>query len=244
MFRHNRGQRWVDAAMIVVINGLCNNNNCHRLERSIPLLHYNSRSLLETPLVSTTSYTWSLANANGSGLSLITVAANTGTKTETESPITLLCSGFSGLLQSGYYDVPEISMGADEAGTLGSNDDALDDASDPNMGFKVYEPLPNMTNIDQSIEGGLEFSRLQHRTPGHASTYRDLQVLEVRTEYPNKNVFLTAMKQYNFKNDVNYYVTKSHFEKFEAKCAMKDERCKWKIMASCFLIGSRRMLSR
>ncbi|KAH1056170.1 hypothetical protein J1N35_034235 [Gossypium stocksii] len=108
------------------------------------------------------------------------------------------------------------------------DNDSLDNAPNPNMGYRAYEPLPNMTNIDQSIEGGLEFLRLPHKTPGHANTYRDVRVLEVGTEYPNKDVFLVVLKQYSFKNNMNYYVTKSHFEKFEGKCIMKDRRCKWK----------------
>ncbi|KAH1039686.1 hypothetical protein J1N35_041429 [Gossypium stocksii] len=38
MFRHSRGQTWVDAAVVVIINGLCNNNNYRRPERSITFI--------------------------------------------------------------------------------------------------------------------------------------------------------------------------------------------------------------
>ncbi|MBA0608989.1 hypothetical protein Godav_021130 [Gossypium davidsonii] len=78
------------------------------------------------------------------------------------------------------------------------DDDATTYAPDPDARFIVYELLPYMTNIDLSTEGGLEFSQLPHRTPGH--------------------------------NGVKYYVMKSHSEKFERKYAMKNGRCKWKIM--------------
>ncbi|KAH1032110.1 hypothetical protein J1N35_044284 [Gossypium stocksii] len=50
-----------------------------------------------------------------------------------------------------------------------SNDDASDNALDLDTRFKAYEPLPDMTNIDLSGEGGLEFSQLSYRTSGHAS---------------------------------------------------------------------------
>ncbi|KAK5811336.1 hypothetical protein PVK06_026665 [Gossypium arboreum] len=109
-----------------------------------------------------------------------------------------------------------------------SNDDDLD----LDTQFRAYESQPNITNIDLSIKGGFEFSWLSHRIPSHASTYRDVRVLEVGIEYPKKDVFLFALKRYNMKNSVNYYVTKSRSEKVEGKCTMKDKRCKWKIMTS------------
>ncbi|KAH1114248.1 hypothetical protein J1N35_007626 [Gossypium stocksii] len=49
---------------------------------------------------------------NGFGPSSTIVAANMGTESEVQSPTTHLCCGFSGLLQSGYYDVLGISMGS------------------------------------------------------------------------------------------------------------------------------------
>ncbi|MBA0705097.1 hypothetical protein Golax_017311, partial [Gossypium laxum] len=48
---------------------------------------------------------------DGSGLSSTTIAVNTGTEADTESPTTRLCCGFISLLQSGYYNVPKISLG-------------------------------------------------------------------------------------------------------------------------------------
>ncbi|KAK5802984.1 hypothetical protein PVK06_030621 [Gossypium arboreum] len=104
---------------------------------------------------------------------------------------------------------------------------SLDDAR-----FRAYEPLPLMKNINLSIVDCLEFSWIPYKTFGHAITYHDVGVLEVGMKYPNKDAFLGALKWHNIKNNVNYYVTKSHSEKFEGKCAIKDERCKWKIMAS------------
>ncbi|KAH1091467.1 hypothetical protein J1N35_018724 [Gossypium stocksii] len=50
-------------------------------------------------------------DADGSGPSSTTVTANTGIEVEVESSTTILCSGFSSILQSGYYNVPETSIG-------------------------------------------------------------------------------------------------------------------------------------
>ncbi|KAH1039172.1 hypothetical protein J1N35_040915 [Gossypium stocksii] len=90
----------------------------------------------------------------------------------------------------------------------------------------AYEPSLHMTNLDLSVEGNLKFSRLPHRTLNHASTVRDVRVLEVGMEYPNNDIFLATLKRYNIKNCVNYYVMKSRTEKFEGKCVTKDKRCK------------------
>ncbi|KAH1130362.1 hypothetical protein J1N35_001740 [Gossypium stocksii] len=51
------------------------------------------------------------AQANGAGPSSTTAAANVGTEAEAKSLTTRFCGGFTGLLQSSYYDVPVISMG-------------------------------------------------------------------------------------------------------------------------------------
>ncbi|KAK5771408.1 hypothetical protein PVK06_047611 [Gossypium arboreum] len=88
--------------------------------------------------------------------------------------------------------------------------------------FRAYEPLPHMTNINLSAKGGLEFRQLPHRALGHASSSSDVQVLEIGMEYPNKDAFLTSLKQYNFKNGVSYHVIKYHSEKFEGKREMYD----------------------
>ncbi|KAK5842793.1 hypothetical protein PVK06_005187 [Gossypium arboreum] len=59
-----------------------------------------------------------------------------------------------------------------------SNDEGSDNALNPNMRYRAYKPLLHMTNIDQSSEGGFEISHLPHKTLGHASTSRDVQVLD------------------------------------------------------------------
>ncbi|KAH1106482.1 hypothetical protein J1N35_010250 [Gossypium stocksii] len=50
-------------------------------------------------------------NVDESSPSSTTIATNTGTEAEAESPTTGLCCGFSGILQSGYYNIFETSMG-------------------------------------------------------------------------------------------------------------------------------------
>lgn len=49
--------------------------------------------------------------ADGAGPSSTIIATNVGTEAEAESPTTRLCDGFTGLLQSSYYDVLEESIG-------------------------------------------------------------------------------------------------------------------------------------
>ncbi|KAH1048062.1 hypothetical protein J1N35_038846 [Gossypium stocksii] len=78
-----------------------------------------------------------------------------------------------------------------------------------------------MTNTNLFIDGGLEFSKLPHKTPYYASSSLDVRILEVGIEYPNKDVFLTVLKRYNCKQ-----------YKFEGMCIMHDERCKWNIMST------------
>lgn len=80
--------------------------------------------------------------------------------------------------------------------------------------------------------GWFKVSRLSHRIPDHVSTLRDVQVLEVGMEYPRKYAFLAVLEWYSFKSDMNYHVTKSHFEKFDENCTIRDERYNWKIIAS------------
>ncbi|KAK5775452.1 hypothetical protein PVK06_043346 [Gossypium arboreum] len=43
---------------------------------------------------------------------------------------------------------------------------------------------------------------------------------------------------------MNYYVKKSHSEKFKGKCTMKNERCKWEIMASYWKKTRMRMIKK
>ncbi|KAH1091691.1 hypothetical protein J1N35_018948 [Gossypium stocksii] len=87
-----------------------------------------------------------------------------------------------------------------------SDNDASDSAPDLDVQFRAFKPLPNMMNFNLSVEVGMRYS--------------------------NKDAFLVALKWHSIKNSLSYYVTKSCFKKFETKCAIKDERCKWKIMAS------------
>ncbi|KAH1073510.1 hypothetical protein J1N35_025838 [Gossypium stocksii] len=148
--------------------------------------------------------------ANGSGPSSTSVVANTSTEVHAESPTTQLCGGFSSLLQSNYYNVPRTSIGRHSS------------VSGIDLNFEISS---------NRVEGGLELSQLSHRTPGHASTIHDVQVLEVGMEYPNKDAFLIALKWYSIRNE-NYYVMKSHSNKFKGKYTTKDGRCKWKIKAA------------
>lgn len=76
--------------------------------------------------------------------------------------------------------------------------------------------MPHKTNIDLSVESGLEFPRLPHKRLDHAIENHDVKVLEPRIEYLNKDAFLAALKQYRC---------------FKGKCTQKDERCKWKVIA-------------
>ncbi|KAH1038398.1 hypothetical protein J1N35_040141 [Gossypium stocksii] len=89
-----------------------------------------------------------------------------------------------------------------------------------------------MHNVDLSEDDALEFSDLPHRRRNRASLSLDLGELEVGKEFSNKNSFLGVLKQHSIMNGVNYNVVKSKSDKFEAKCAMKDGTCSWKIMAS------------
>ncbi|KAK5812188.1 hypothetical protein PVK06_027604 [Gossypium arboreum] len=48
--------------------------------------------------------------ADRSSPSLTSVVTNTGIEVQAESPTIQLCNGFSGFLQSSYYDVPKTSI--------------------------------------------------------------------------------------------------------------------------------------
>ncbi|KAK5836375.1 hypothetical protein PVK06_012162 [Gossypium arboreum] len=69
-------------------------------------------------------------------------------------------------------------------------------------------------------------------TLDHENSSSFVRILEVDMKYSNNDAFLAALKWYNFRNDVNYHVTKSWTKKFESEYAMHNERCKWKIIAS------------
>ncbi|KAK5818210.1 hypothetical protein PVK06_023144 [Gossypium arboreum] len=90
-----------------------------------------------------------------------------------------------------------------------SNDDHSDHVLDSNPRFRAYEPPFYKHNIDLPAKSGLEFSQLLYRRTGYASSSSNVQILEVGMKYPSKDVFLTTLKRYSFKNNVNYYDTES-----------------------------------
>ncbi|KAH1066859.1 hypothetical protein J1N35_031846 [Gossypium stocksii] len=98
--------------------------------------------------------------------------------------------------------------------------------------FRAYSPPAHMHNVDLCNDDALEFPDLPHRRPDRASSSLDSGELEVGKEFSDKDSFLGALKQHSIMNGVNYNVVKSKSDKFEAKCAVKDETCTWKIMAS------------
>ncbi|KAH1063946.1 hypothetical protein J1N35_028933 [Gossypium stocksii] len=94
-----------------------------------------------------------------------------------------------------------------------------DEEEDPR--FIAYSPPTHMHNVDLSRDNALEFPDLPYRMRDHASSSLD-----------SSEFFLGALKQHSIMNGVNYNVVKSKSDKFEAKCAMKDDgTCSWKIMA-------------
>ncbi|KAH1039378.1 hypothetical protein J1N35_041121 [Gossypium stocksii] len=105
-----------------------------------------------------------------------------------------------------------------------------DEKEDPR--FRAYSPPVHMHNVDVSEDDVLEFPDLPHRRRDRASSSLDSGELEVGKEFSNKDSFLGALKQHSIMNGVNYNVVKSKYDKFEAKCAVKDGTCAWKIMAS------------
>ncbi|KAH1092389.1 hypothetical protein J1N35_019646 [Gossypium stocksii] len=98
--------------------------------------------------------------------------------------------------------------------------------------FRANSPSTHIHNIDISNDDALEFSDLPHRRRDRASSSLDSGKLEVGKGFSNKDSFLSALKQRSIMNGVNYNVVKSKSDKFEAKYAMKDGTCAWKIMAS------------
>ncbi|PPR98843.1 hypothetical protein GOBAR_AA21823 [Gossypium barbadense] len=98
--------------------------------------------------------------------------------------------------------------------------------------FRAYSPPAHMHNFDLSADNALEFPNLPYRTRDHTSSLLDSSEFEVGKEFSNKDSFLGALKQHSINNGVNYYVVKSKSDKFEAKCAVQDGSCSWKIYAS------------
>ncbi|KAK5772431.1 hypothetical protein PVK06_048720 [Gossypium arboreum] len=145
--------------------------------------------------------------ADRTSLSSATVATNVKTEVEAESPSTRLCGGFTEYVPT-------------EPEPCGSDDYSSDNALILNLRFKAYEPLPYITKHRPLHRGWFRLSQLLHKTPDHESSLLDVRVLKFGMEYHNKDIFLTALNWYSFKNDVNYHVTKSRFRKFEGKRAM------------------------
>ncbi len=77
-----------------------------------------------------------------------------------------------------------------------------------------------MHNVDLSADDALEFSDLPHRLRDRTSSRLDSGEFEVGNQFTNKDSFIGALKQYSIKNDINYYVVKSKYDKFEAKCVV------------------------
>ncbi|KAH1055182.1 hypothetical protein J1N35_033247 [Gossypium stocksii] len=98
--------------------------------------------------------------------------------------------------------------------------------------FRVDSPLTHMHNVDLSEDDALEFLDPPHRRCDRTSSSLDSGELQVDKEFSNKDSFLGALKQYSIMNGVNYNMVKSKFDKFEAKCAVKEGTCSWKIMVS------------
>ncbi|KAH1121248.1 hypothetical protein J1N35_004408 [Gossypium stocksii] len=73
---------------------------------------------------------------------------------------------------------------------------------------------------------------LPYRRPSYRGASLGSGDLEVGREFSNKVNFLAALKRYNIKNGVNFHVVKSKSEKFNRKCAVRDNSYSWKIMAS------------
>ncbi|KAH1073824.1 hypothetical protein J1N35_026152 [Gossypium stocksii] len=74
----------------------------------------------------------------------------------------------------------------------------------------------------EEAEGGFEFSKLPHRRPGHVSSSLNVGDLEARKEFPSKDALVAAVKQYNIKNGVNFYVVKSWSKIFDMQCETVD----------------------
>ena len=109
-------------------------------------------------------------------------------------------------------------------------EEGSDEEEDPR--FRAYSPSAYMHNVDLSQDDALEFLDLPHRRRDRTSSSLNLGELKVGKLFSNKNSFLGALKQYSINNDVNYHVVKSKSGKFEAKCAVQDDTCSWKIYTS------------
>ncbi|PPR90163.1 hypothetical protein GOBAR_AA30521 [Gossypium barbadense] len=106
------------------------------------------------------------------------------------------------------------------------------DEEEEDLRFKVYSPSAHMHNVNLSQDDALEFPDLPHRKHDRTSSSSNSSEIEVGREFSNKGSFLTALKQHSIMSGVNYNVVKSKSNKFEAKCALQDGTCSWKIMTS------------
>lgn len=76
------------------------------------------------------------------------------------------------------------------------------------MHVRAYSSATHLHTVDPSVEGGLDFLELSHRKLCHVSCSLDVGDLQVGIEFSSKNVFLVAVKQYNIKHGVKFYVVK------------------------------------
>ncbi|PPS15830.1 hypothetical protein GOBAR_AA04752 [Gossypium barbadense] len=106
------------------------------------------------------------------------------------------------------------------------------DNEEEDLRFRAYSPPTYMHNVDLSQDDVSELPDLPHRRRDHPSSLLDSGELEVGKDFSNKDSFLGTLKQHSITNGVNYNVVKSKFNKFEAKCAVQDGTCSWKIMVS------------
>ncbi|KAK5840285.1 hypothetical protein PVK06_009177 [Gossypium arboreum] len=106
------------------------------------------------------------------------------------------------------------------------------DEEEKDLRFRAYSPPAHMHNVYISADDALEFPELPHKRHDRTSSSLDSGELEVGKEFSSKNSFLGALKQHCINHGVNYNMVKSKSEKFEAKCAVQDDTCSWKIMAS------------
>ncbi|KAK5775168.1 hypothetical protein PVK06_043037 [Gossypium arboreum] len=117
-------------------------------------------------------------------------------------------------------------------GTLFVADDGGSDEEEEDSRFRAYSPSAYIHNVDLSQDEALEFPDLPHRRRDRTSLSLDLGEMEVGREFSNKDSFLGTLKQHSIMNGVSYNVVKSKSDKFEAKYAVQDDTCSWKIMVS------------
>lgn len=75
-----------------------------------------------------------------------------------------------------------------------------------------------MRTLNLAVERGLEFLDLPHRRLGHASLSINFGHLEVGMEFDSKDAFIVVVKWYNIQFGINFNVTCSRSQKYEANC--------------------------